>query len=79
MQEKFRALVRWLYVIAVSMALGAVISLIFFFGSNFLIAPQDIDAWIELYFEQHDGAYFLISVILAAAFVIPFTKKLKIV
>tara|TARA_B110000503_G_scaffold37745_3_gene61782 strand:- start:47095 stop:47253 length:159 start_codon:yes stop_codon:yes gene_type:complete len=52
---------------------------VFFFGSNFLIAPQDIDRWMNFYFEQQDGIYFLLSVLLVTVIVIPFIRKMDLV
>ncbi len=74
-----RVLVKWLYVVAISAGAASVLCLVFFFGSNFLIAPQDIDRWMNFYFEQQDGIYFLLSVLLVTVIVIPFIRKMDLV
>lgn len=61
------------------MGVASVICLVLFFVLGFLFAPQNLEVWIEFYFEEHDGMYFMLSVIVVAVAIIPITKRMKLV
>ena len=78
MSEMTYKSIKWLYVIVVSLAAGAVANIILFFGVAFLLAGENGDVWVGWYFGSRDGLYFLLVTVLLAVPIVPFVKKLNI-
>ena len=68
---------RWLIVICVSGALGAVTNVVLFFTVAFFFAGADGDSWVRWYF-GHGGIVFLFVTLLFTLGAFPFVKRLRI-
>lgn len=79
MPVNFRVVIKWLYIIPISMSVAAVLCLILFFALNFLISPKNINGWISFYFEEHNGIYFIVSVIVVTVAILPVTRRMRLV
>ena len=79
MTDFFLIIVKWFYVIGVSLAAAMVINIVLFFSLSFLLAPAGAGEWIDFYFGSQDGLYFVGVTILLSLPIIPFTKNMNIV
>lgn len=67
---------RWLMIISVSGAIGAVVNIVLFFLATLLFAGAEGDAWARWYF-GNEGVYFLGVTVLLALAAFPFVKQLR--
>jgi len=68
---------RWLMVVTVCGAVGAVANLVLFFLAAFLFADTEGDAWVRWYFDG-DGLRFVAVTVGLAAAAFPFVKRLRL-
>ena len=67
---------RWLTVVCVSGAAGAIASIVLFFMAAFLFAGAEGDSWVRWYFGGN-GVAFLSATLISSLVVFPFVKRLR--
>ncbi|WP_373033467.1 hypothetical protein [Sulfurovum sp.] len=79
MNDLLYKVVKWFYVISVSMAAAAMLNVLLFIAAVYGFAGEEGGSWVEWYFGGGKSSNFIIATTLIALTLIPFTKKLNIV
>lgn len=74
--KQLASIYRWLVVVSVSGAMGAVSNIALFFLAAFLFAGADGDSWVKWYF-GHGGVFFILVTLLLALVAFPFVKHIR--